>query len=138
MQNQIARKTFLNIKKREREETQKKWPKTCVYHQICSFGWGNNNVTIVLETCLDVAKGKNVTCGFFFHFYTQIHLPFLSSFCSSSSNPLTLLIYLSNKKDLSFVSTILRQKHLAMCFEVSRFKRKKENNPLPNTHTTLF
>ena len=95
-------------------------------------------MTIVLETCLDVAKGKNVTCGFFFHFYTQIHLPFLSSFCSSSSNPLTLLIYLSNKKDLSFVSTILRQKHLAMCFEVSRFKKKKENNPLPNTHDSVL
>ena len=93
-------------------------------------------MTIVLETCLDVAKGKNVTCGFFFHFYTQIHLPFLSSFCSSSSNPLTLLIYLSNKKDLSFVSTILRQKHLAMCFEVSRFKKKKKTIP-SQTHTRL-
>ena len=52
-----------------------------VYHRFVLFfdlGGGRVNiVTIVLEIFETLHVLRDVTCGFFFHFYKHIHLPVL-------------------------------------------------------------
>lgn len=113
MQNQIWKKISA-FKNRRGDAKVAKLFITCL---VLQSGWGvkknrDNCIRLVLTL-----RGKRHLWLLFFSFYTQIHLLFLSSFCSSSSNPWRCwsIFFLSS---LPFVPPT---EHL-VCFEAPALK----------------